>query len=337
MDRLPLAMVDVKRDRKGRKARKKPKDYEPAFPRNEQRKFCQEVLAAPGLAAAADIVKRWAMEFKPATATANTLGRVGKWSGWQELLLKVVKGFRSAVPSFDLVSLEGNAKLGRFAVWSTLPLFTCPGMGECGKWCYSVKGWRCPGSLARQLHNTMFLKFRPGLVRESFLALPAGITFRLYVDGDFDSLETIRFWMDCVWARPDVNAYGYSKSWELLWQYHTESNGVWPRNYLLNLSSGGRKQKVTAEQMKSLPIYRGEFIAVPIHYRPIRNGKPFKGNIGVWRYQDPEYHKAVLKAARERGIKKAFSCPGKCDACTKQGHACGTERFKGVPVVIGIH
>lgn len=234
--------------------------------------------------------------------------------------------FRLPHPVF---MLRGNDKLP-FVSFSTLPKFTCPGAGECLDWCYSFTAWRNAGPWARQVMNTLLLMFGKHVVAHWFRELDRDITLRLYVDGDFNSLETIGFWFDLLRERPDINAYGYSKSWDLLWQY-AQTNEL-PGNYTLNLSSGGKAQAVTIEQMKNLSITRGEFLAVPII-------KPHGvvGNWGFSRYQDPAYHKAVRDAARAMGLTKVFSCPGLCGECAGGHHACGSDKFHGITIVNGVH
>lgn len=115
------------------------------------------------------------------------------------------------------------------------------------------------------------------------------------------------YWFALLDSRPDLKAYGYSKSWRLLWDY-AQTHTV-PDNYVLNLSSGEREQGVTRDQMRSLPFVRGDFIALPIEYSGEKEG--------FERYSDPEYHRAVRKAAADR-------------------HACGQLALH-LPIVIGIH
>lgn len=237
-------------------------------------------------------------------------------------------------PAFRVFNLNGNTKLP-FAAFSTLPVVTCPGAGECVSWCYSFTGWRYPAAFARQLQNTLLLWFAPEVVRTAFDTLPSGVTLRLYVDGDFDSLATVRFWMDALTSRPDIRAYGYSKSWDLLREYDTVTGGAWPTNYALNLSNGARAQ-ATLAQMERLTITRGQFVTVSIRglYRPAKTGR-----IGFERYSDRRYHAAVRKAARDSGIVgPIFSCPGTCGTCTVKEHACGdNSRFSGIVIVNGEH
>jgi len=219
----------------------------------------------------------------------------------------------------------GNSKLP-FAGFSTLPGHTCPGAGECLEWCYSFKAWRHVGAWARQLSNTLLLKFRPDIVRQMFDGLEAEIILRLYVDGDFGSMADIDFWFSALKARPDIRAYGYSKSWDLLWSWGTKN--VFPANYQLNLSSGGRPQQVSREAMHKLSIARGDFLTIPIEYHGVK---------GFARYDDPLYHRAVRDAATKMGLGKVFSCPGKCGECAAGEHACGSKRFSGVTIVNGTH
>lgn len=307
--------------------------YQPKLPRKDALRLCREVLDAACIAAAVVVLRRWAKKLPPTTPRLSRLGNEYVQPGYHETLGGLAAALALGKAAHPVIDTKGNSKLA-FATFSTLPLFTCPGVGTCGQWCYSLHSWRCPGSLARQIQNTLLLRHRPDLVRSSFLKLPAGISLRLYVDGDFTDAKTVAFWMDLLRQRPDIQAYGYSKSWDELWAFHEQERGIWPPNYWVNLSSGSRVRKVTADMIRSLPVYRGDFTAVETNYRPIG----LKGNIGNLRYKDPAYHRAVRKAAREAGITgKIFSCPGKCHECTPHGHACGTERFKGITVVNGMH
>jgi len=239
-------------------------------------------------------------------------------SYWRRELLRLAEAVASGKPCYPFFVLDGNAKLP-FAVWSTLPVYTCPGMGECGKWCYSKRAWRMAGAFARQLQNTIFIRHKPAQVNNALLTLPHGLTVRLYVDGDFDSPQTFWKWMRILRVRPDLKVYGYSKAWDVIW----ENRDMVPPNYVLNLSSGGRPQKVTAEQMLALPFVRGWFKAVKIgNYRPGETG-----NHGFARYADPRYYEAVKMAAPGH-----MPCPGHCGDC----HACGDLSQK-LPIAIGIH
>ena len=243
--------------------------------------------------------------------------------GWKAGAEKFLEFIKDGRPRFSIFQMNGNKKLP-FAKFSSAPEATCPGAGECLSFCYSFRAWRFVNPFFIHAQNTFLLQQETGreLIRAEFLKLPKGIEFRLYVDGDFDSLETLRFWMETIAMRPDIKVYGYSKSWELFLAHH-DTGGKFPENYRLNISSGSKYGEAYRARMMTLPCVRGEFVAVVI---PKKADAP----IGA---RTPEYRKAVLASIGAR----AFVCPGLCGSCTPSGHACGSEKFKGVKIAIGVH
>jgi hypothetical protein len=180
----------------------------------------------------------------------------------------------------------------------------------------------------RQLINSIRLRTKAGRdeILQAWMKLPRGATVRLYVDGDFASPEILAFWFRLCFARPDLQVYGYSKSWKLLLAY-ADSGARFPSNYLLNLSSGGSGTEAEKQAVSRLPIARGEFIAVNTakdHGRAYQS----KRNAGFADY---------ARDVREQAGKRVFVCSGKCGDCTPSGHACGSEKFRGVPIAIGVH
>jgi hypothetical protein len=143
---------------------------------------------------------------------------------------------------------KGNKKLP-FWAFSTLPGVTCPGAGACLEnpedpskrgWCYSFSAWRNVTPYFRQLQNTILIRLKDHswIEADAKSKFKKGQVVRLYVDGDFDSLETLTYWMHFCERFPENNFYGYSKSWMFFKQWHMKHGGMWPENYLLNLSSG---------------------------------------------------------------------------------------------------
>lgn len=311
--RIALPVVPVTRDRE------KP----PHMPRDKLQVLTARVLSADSLAGALAVLR-------------SALRRMeGDWAKYVRMMVRGLSRLareptRTKV-GYKVFGMKGNTKLP-FANFSTLPDHTCPGAGECLNWCYSFTAWRYPTAWSRQVQNTLLLKFRPDIVSYKFKVLPADIVLRLYVDGDFESVERVGFWMELLRSRPDIKGYGYSKSWDELvtWGQTNE----WPANYQLNLSSGGRVRNVSPGQVSSLPVVRGPFIALSVkgYYKPKKRGK-----VGFERYDDPEYHRAVREAAKAEGLTKVFSCPGKCGECAGGKHACGSELFKDVTIVNGVH
>ena len=74
--------------------------------------------------------------------------------------------------------------------------------------------------------------------------------------------------------------------------------------------------------MLELPCTRGDFIAVAIDKEAAKEGQGTRA-----------YREAVRNAVGKR----VFVCPGVCDSCTPQGHACGLESYANVPIAIGLH
>lgn len=254
------------------------------------------------------------------------------------------KGWRDVFSRFDAGKLppifaKGNGKLPFFA-FSSLAGLDCPQAGAClyadGKeengvgsgFCYSFKAWRYPAAFFRQLVNSIRLRTKEGRdeIVQAWMNLPRGATVRLYVDGDFASPEILSFWFRLCFARPDLQVYGYSKSWRILLDY-AKSGGKFPSNYLLNLSSGGSGTEEEKDAVSRLPIARGEFVAIQT-LRDHGNAYQSRRNVGFAAYQ------ADVKAQAGR---KVFVCSGKCGDCTPSGHACGSEKFRGIPIAIGIH
>ena len=189
--------------------------------------------------------------------------------------------------------------------------------------CYSFKAWRYPSAFCRQAQNSILLQSDEGRAHilkavDRFEPKSGAIDFRLYVDGDFTGVEDIAFWMGALTARPWLITYGYSKSWQSFLDY----KGTVPSNYRLNLSSGSKYNDTVKDQLKTFDYVRGEFVAVSVgsHVKSTDHGD--------------RAHQAKLRKAYP---KKAYTCTGKCGDCTPIGHACGSDRFKGIDIIIAVH
>ena len=208
----------------------------------------------------------------------------------------------------------GNSKLP-FLNFSTLPVVTCIGADICKKYCYSFKAWRYPASFLRQVQNTLLMfefdliekELNKVLNTKQFKSMDK-IDFRLYVDGDFNTLENLTNWMNLIKKNSKIKTYGYSKSLNLFLQL-VDDGYEFPSNYALNLSNGG-KYDILKPFLINLHFVRGNFTAINSTKKDIR--KQFKN--------------------------KVFICPGNCGTCTNIGHACGNlDTFKNMEIVIPIH
>jgi hypothetical protein len=226
-------------------------------------------------------------------------------------------------PTFAIFSKDGNEKLP-FLSFSSMPgTGFCVGAGDCLNWCYSFRAWRYPAAFCRQIQNAVLLQSDIGrekilLALDKFKPEHGAIDFRLYVDGDFTGVSDIKFWMESLADRQWLKAYGYSKSWQAFLDYA----GDVPSNYLLNLSSGSKYSEAIKNKLKSFAFVRGEFKAISVGHKV---------------HTKDHSNRAHQKRLREAYGLKAFTCPGLCGSCTKSGHACGNDRFKGVDIIIAAH
>jgi hypothetical protein len=270
-----------------------------------------------------------------------SMSQRGTWAYYARRLRKWIEQDMDGQTPFSIFRENGNKKLPFYA-FSTCPGIDCPGAGAClyskdGKygrgWCYSLKAWRYPAAFFRQLQNSLLMRNRREIVLAAFHAIPANRTVRLYVDGDFYSASALLFWMEACKERNDLSIYGYSKSWELFKDLQA-TGYAWPKNYVLNLSSGSKYGVLWHKTMSALEIARGDFIAVPVAAGHIKN-KAYqdKANPG-----SKEYRREVLERTKEITTGKMFACPGNCGNCMpNKEHACGSKKMAGVTIAIGIH
>ena len=305
------------------------------FSRMQAKSLVRAVLSADSLAKSADIVRKTALELSEGRYTSDGFDEDNdcEWfrfvpNAWRETALRFADDLENDRVSFSIFT-EGNSKLP-FYSFSALPEFTCPGAGDCLRFCYSFTAWRYPAAFFRQLQNTLFLRFAKHHIVSAWRAIPQNRTVRLYVDGDIDSRETLAFWCRQLSVRPDLSAYGYSKSFAIFNEWHADGLTI-PANYMVNLSSGSKYEKTQEEaDFSALPFVRGSFVAVPLKSGFAK---------GFDRFDDPKYHASIRETARESyGTKRVFSCTGKCGDCLPNGeHACGSDRMRGVLVAIGEH
>jgi hypothetical protein len=137
--------------------------------------------------------------------------------------------------------------------------------------------------------------------------------------------------MDLIKTRPELKVYGYSKSWSEFIALHLQRY-EFPSNYMLNLSGGSKWDSMPAMRsiMESLPVTRGTFAA----YQVARHHMKSK----AYQSKRNEGHAAYAADVRKAAGKRVFVCAGRCGDCLPDGtHACGSDRFRGIEIAIGIH
>jgi hypothetical protein len=269
-------------------------------------------------------------------------------SCWHFGYLKFAEFMDTGQAQFTIIA-KGNGKLPFYA-YSQLPGFTCPGAADClviklgngttkDGWCYSFKAWRYPAAFFRQLQNTILMDTTAGRqqIMAAFHKLPAGATYRHLVDGDFRDAGHMSFAFRMLMSRPDVKAYGYSKSWPLFLAWADSGKPI-PGNYVLNLSGGSKYGEEMADEMRQLvnadglPVVRDSFLALPVSHKMPAGGK-LNTDWQAWAAE-------IRQTAAAAGMGKVWVCPGKCGDCAGgkgvNVHACGSLNFN-MPVIIGIH
>ena len=256
----------------------------------------------------------------------------GTWSYYADKLLNWLENGMQGNPPFSIFRKNGNKKLPFYA-FSSLAFADCPGKGACMKYCYSLKAWRYPAAFFRQVQNSLLMRFKWEAIDKAWQTIPQGKTVRLFVDGDFPTVEIIKAFMELIKAREDLTVYGYTKSWKEFVSLHA-SGYVFPGNYVINQSNGSKWEKTgIANAFANLPIVRGKFDAVEVAKHFIKS-KAYqdKANPG-----SDLYRKAVREKLKAM-TNKVFACPGNCGNCLPNGrHACGSKEFAGVTIGIGIH
>ena len=177
------------------------------------------------------------------------------------------------------------------------------------------------------------MRFKWEAIEKDWQTIPHGKTVRLFVDGDFPTVEVIKAFMELIKLREDLTVYGYTKSWKEFVSLHA-SGYIFPSNYVINQSNGSKWENTgIANAFANLPIVRGKFDAVEVAKHFIKS-KAYqdKANPG-----SDLYRKAVREKLKAM-TSKVFACPGNCGNCLPNGrHACGSKEFAGVTIGIGIH
>lgn len=229
---------------------------------------------------------------------------------------------------------SGNNK-HKFMNYSTIPIVNCPGAGACatGGFCYSIKALMRPNAALSWLQNQILEDNYFYLIKRELdnhlnknykkhLKHGLNIDFRLYNDGDFSSLNNMVLWFNLLKEYPQIKTYGYTKSLHLIKEL-SNMGYKFPNNYKFNLSSGSKYDYLRNDKaIINNPSYRGNFISFDLNGRKVSTTKRTK--------QD---NKTIRKAFKN----KVFICPGICNTCTSSGHACGSDKFKNIDIVIPIH
>lgn len=226
----------------------------------------------------------------------------------------------------------GNGKLP-FLNYSTIPIVNCVGADLCKTYCYSLNSLRFPKASLSWLQNQILendyfylieIELEQILNSKFKNKIKKGlkVDFRLYNDGDFSNLNNMVLWFNLLKKYPVIKCYGYSKSLNLIKELSL-MNYEFPKNYKFNVSLGGKFDFLKNDKtILNNPCYRGNFVSFN-----------FEGK----RVKAKEITKNQRKTIRTNFKNKVFICPAVCGSCTSIGHACGSDKFKNIDIVIPIH
>jgi len=245
---------------------------------------------------------------------------------------RINKDYQLKFPVFK----SGNNK-HKFMNYSTIPVVNCPGAGACAtSFCYSLTSLRFPKAGLSWLQNQILednyfelieleLEKHLNTKYKKHLKNNTKINFRLYNDGDFSSLNNMVLWFNLLKKYSILKTYGYSKSLHFIKEL-TLMEYEFPKNYKFNISSGSKYEYLKNDKvLLNNPCYRGNFISFNLDGRRVKTTE---------RTQQQNFK--IYDAFKKEG-KKVFICPGVCDTCIPSGHACNSDKYKNVNIVIPIH
>jgi len=171
-------------------------------------------------------------------------------------------------PKTDFYLTHGNHKLSSKIIIFTLPSgITCPGKGECAKWCYSQKAEKLyPQVIAARKRNFEASKqpdFKSKMIEALQWEMKHGRNIlRLHQDGDIWCSSYWELWKDIAKRLPKLTIFCYTKSHHLpnLWTNL-------PKNIILIQSYGSKfdqlidYRKSTARVIdKVIEAKKGEYV-----------------------------------------------------------------------------
>lgn len=115
--------------------------------------------------------------------------------------------------------LNGKGRSGLIATWSTLPVATCPGRS---KWCAGADPITGEDDGKQRCYALRLTKMRPS-VRENYerntgekpTGYPPASVIRIHESGDFDTVDTVNYWVEYARKNPRTLFFAYTRSWRV--------------------------------------------------------------------------------------------------------------------------
>jgi len=134
---------------------------------------------------------------------------------------------------------KGNRKLSRDTlIWNLPRGKTCPGAGECLKWCYEIKIERIyPNVRESRERNLKFSKSKDFVDKiVEYLKKRKEKRIRIHESGDFYSEEYFKKWIEIAKRCPNKIFYTYTKSFVVFNVYPKDL----PKNFIVIQSYGSK-------------------------------------------------------------------------------------------------
>jgi len=138
---------------------------------------------------------------------------------------------------------DGNTKLKKDGIVSLNlpPVITCPGAGDCKKYCFACVGMQAMGNAKQKRINTLELfkrspkEFVNTAVSE--IKRTKALTVRFHDSGDIFSLQYLKTLCEICNKLPDVKFYAYTKSIKIILKFGWDNL---PSNFKIIQSYGGK-------------------------------------------------------------------------------------------------
>ena len=162
---------------------------------------------------------------------------------------------KEELPPVARLSLGGNSKLKKdgIASFSLVAGFTCPGAGECKKFCYAMRGnFLFESPMKAGLRNYLAMKndsFIEQIVTQILLFKVK--TLRLHPAGDFHSQRAVELWDKIAKRCPWVKFYAYTKSLKLNFNSLRRN-----KNFTLIQSEGGKFDELIDPRFPIAKIFK---------------------------------------------------------------------------------
>jgi len=151
---------------------------------------------------------------------------------------------------------------------------TCPGAGECKKYCYSNKSERLYPRVLKCRYRNLELTKKGSFVRTMDRIIEEKVDnglskFRLHVDGDFYNQKYLDNWTQILYSFPKLKVVSFTKSFHLNWDDI-------PDNMIYIQSSGSKWDHLINKRLNTARVIENPDLTAKSEYLcPYNNSSSF--------------------------------------------------------------